>query len=61
MKEILFTRVKKLWVLEITQTENFDVRIGVFWLTTSKQNARLEIAAFYKRKLSREGHAAHLF
>ena len=61
MKEILLKRVKKFWVWEITQTENFDVRIGVVWLTTSKQKARLEIAAFYKRKLSQEGHAAHLF
>ena len=46
--------------LELTQTENFDFRFGVFWLTTTKQNAWLEIAASYKRKLSRASHAAHL-
>ena len=50
MKKILLERVKK----------NFDFRFGVFWLTTNKKNARLEIAAFYKRKLSRASHAAHL-
>ena len=61
MKESLLERVKNVWDLELTQTENFDFRLGVFWLTTSKQNARLEIAASYKRKLSRASHAAHLF
>ena len=57
MKEFLIKRVKIIWDLEITQNENFDFRFGVFWLTTSKQNAWLEIAAFHKRKL---GHAAQL-
>ena len=49
-----------IWDLEITQNENFDFRFGVIWLTTSKQNAWLEIAAFYKRKLGRATHAAQL-
>ena len=60
MKEFLLKRVKNIWDLEITQNENFDFRFGVFWLTTSKQNAWLEFPAFYKRKLSRATHAAQL-
>ena len=30
MKEILLERVKNVWDLELTQTENFDFRLGVF-------------------------------
>ena len=30
MKEILLERVKNVWDLELTQTENFDFRQAVF-------------------------------
>ena len=60
MKRNLVEKNKKYLDLELTQTENFDFRFGVFWLTTSIQNTWLEIAAFYKRKLSRATHAAQL-
>ena len=60
MKEILLKRVKKYLDLELTETENFDFRFGVFLTDYYQKNAWLEIAASYKRKLSRHSHAAQL-
>ena len=48
---MLLRRLKNIQDLKLTQTENFDFRFGVFSLTTSKQNAWLENAAFINDSL----------
>ena len=54
----LVEKSKKIFGLRTNS--NWKLRLSVwFFLTTSKQNAWLENAASYKRKLSRASNAAH--
>ena len=57
MKEIFLRKLKNIWDLELLKLKSSTFGL-VFLTDTSKQKPWLEIAAFYKRKLSRDRHAA---